>query len=303
MFGLGGSFPYLECSVCGCVQLVEPPADLGAYYPSGLYYSLDVVKSPRPRPRAVTLLVQARNRYEGTGRGIMGYCLSSLSPRRDLRPARPLVDLLAPFGRNARILDVGCGSGRFLSELSDMGFAHLRGVDPYLSKDIIRPATVIWARELADVPESEFDVVMLHHSLEHIPDQHGTMFQVRRLLTGSGQCVIRIPIASTGPWKRYGTSWFELDAPRHFFLHTRDSFARLANDCGFHVRTWQPDRSNDHVIYAASERYRSGKPLHENGQSAPHAFTAPELNAVTSLVQDDSDPERAGRVAVVLVPK
>ncbi|MBK7932397.1 MAG: class I SAM-dependent methyltransferase [Acidobacteria bacterium] len=36
---------------------------------------------------------------------------------------------LLPGDRSARILDIGCGSGRFLEYLSGLGFAQLTGVD------------------------------------------------------------------------------------------------------------------------------------------------------------------------------
>jgi|GEM_PF-5382685 hypothetical protein len=33
MLGLGDPFDYLECSACGCVQLLNIPADMRRYYP------------------------------------------------------------------------------------------------------------------------------------------------------------------------------------------------------------------------------------------------------------------------------
>ena len=44
MFGLRDRFLYGECRDCGSLVLLDPPADLGPYYPPD-YYSL----SPRPR--------------------------------------------------------------------------------------------------------------------------------------------------------------------------------------------------------------------------------------------------------------
>src|ERR1700722_13550952 len=39
MFGWGDEFEYLECPACGCLSLVDVPADLSKYYPES-YYSM-----------------------------------------------------------------------------------------------------------------------------------------------------------------------------------------------------------------------------------------------------------------------
>lgn len=38
-FGLRDKFTYLECGSCGCLQLLNIPADMSRYYP-GDYYSM-----------------------------------------------------------------------------------------------------------------------------------------------------------------------------------------------------------------------------------------------------------------------
>ena len=40
MFGFGSEFEYLECSNCGCIQLLNIPPDMAKYYPQDQYYSL-----------------------------------------------------------------------------------------------------------------------------------------------------------------------------------------------------------------------------------------------------------------------
>ena len=39
MFGMRDKFDYLSCSQCGCLQLINPPENMGKYYPDN-YYSL-----------------------------------------------------------------------------------------------------------------------------------------------------------------------------------------------------------------------------------------------------------------------
>ncbi len=47
--------------------------------------------------------------------------------------------------------------------------------------------------------------------------------------------MIRTPVMGTWFWKTFGTSWWELDAPRHLFLHTPDSLNRLGQAAGLEL--------------------------------------------------------------------
>lgn len=42
--GLGEFFNYQLCSSCGCMQLLDIPADLSVYYPSDKYYSFNALR-------------------------------------------------------------------------------------------------------------------------------------------------------------------------------------------------------------------------------------------------------------------
>ncbi|MHA1195490.1 MAG: methyltransferase domain-containing protein [Promethearchaeota archaeon] len=61
---------------------------------------------------------------------------------------------------------------------------------------------------------------MFHHSLDHIFDQHFIFRRIFELLDDNGICIIRIPTVSSFAWKYYGANWVQIDAPRHFYLHS-----------------------------------------------------------------------------------
>lgn len=58
-----------------------------------------------------------------------------------------------------------------------------------------------------------FDVIMMHHSLEHMPDIRGSMRDVRRWLSPTGIAVVRVPLA-TYAWKHYGLYATKRGRPR-----------------------------------------------------------------------------------------
>jgi SAM-dependent methyltransferase len=302
MFGFRDEFTYFECGGCGCVQLTAPPLDLGRYYPPD-YYSF---RPPAPRRPGHTRLW----RWLATGRdeaqlfrtgGVFG-ALAALRPNPILRFPAELGDLpgLRP---TTRVLDVGCGAGRLLVEMAEIGFRNLTGVDPYLTGDH-RPADAVrlLARPLEKVDDGPYDLIMFHHSLEHMPDQHRTMKSVRSLLASGGTCVIRVPSASSTVWKEYRSDWVELDAPRHFFLHTHDSLDRLARANGFRVAYRVCD--SDGFAYWGSELYRMGltllDPVTRTCRNPADHFSAEQLSRFEADSERDNRELLGGRVLVHL---
>ena len=99
-----------------------------------------------------------------------------------------------------------------------------------------------------------FDLIMLHHSLEHMLDQGHALQEIKRLLSRHGTCVIRIPVSGSDPWYRYGAEWAELDAPRHIYLHTPQSLKALARSAEMYITHVEFD--SEPLAYWLSELYR-----------------------------------------------
>ena len=205
-------------------------------------------------------------------------------------------------GRSFRVLDVGCGRGKLLSTFASAGFTSLTGIDPYLPEDISMGPVQIFAKPLEYLSGQVFDLVMLHHSLEHMADQYEALRSIRSLLDDRGVCLIRIPIASRGPWERYRTNWVEIDAPRHFFLHTELSLSMVAAEVGLSIRHVQYESSL--IYYAASEMYRRGLSFYDHDNDClrdfKKVFTKAELAEFKSLAKRFNVPGWSGRAAFFL---
>ena len=140
---------------------------------------------------------------------------------------------LADLNLDSEILDVGSGLGHMLLDLNKLGYSNLTGVDPLIEKDLNpQPGVKVLNRNLEQV-EGAYDFIMLHHSFEHMSDPIGILKEAYRLLKPNQLLLIRIPVAQSYAWKKYGVDWIQLDPPRHLFLFTEKSMRIMAEKVGF----------------------------------------------------------------------
>lgn len=188
-----------------------------------------------------------------------GGSLAAASPGLDV-PAH-LVSLMRRFGiaLDSPVLDVGCGPGKFLRYLSTVGFRNLAGIDPFLAEDVTLPGGIrLMRREIGEV-DGAYDLILANHSLEHMPDQGAAISAISRLLSPSGVAVVRIPTVSSYAWEHYGVDWVQFDAPRHLYLHSRESFRILVERHGLQLVDIRDDSTE--FQFWGSEQYRRGIPL------------------------------------------
>lgn len=230
MLGLRDMHTYFECANCGCLQIANVPENIQDYYPNEDYYSYDAVK-------AVTgikgKLIKMRDRYAATGNCMIGKLMQRLQPHDKLPSLR-----YTKVNTDSKILDVGCGAGHLLHSMQEAGFKNLLGVDPFNDKDIHYDNGLnIEQKSIHDLQkqneEGDWDLIMFNHSFEHVFDQHEVLVKTFNLLKPGGVCMIRIPTVTSWAWRSYGVDWVQLDAPRHFFLHSIKSMHELAEQTTF----------------------------------------------------------------------
>ena len=228
--GLNNEFEYIECGECGCLQIVDVPEKLSSYY-SFNYYSYE---TPKVKEYKNFLKFIKRKRAESClgNKNLLGEIASKIYgvPYYFEWLAKVNVTL------ESKILDVGCGSGELLLRLAEENFSSLTGLDPLIEADISYPNGVnILKKEIAEL-EDQFDLIMLHHSFEHMIEQKEVLKNIWRLLKHDRYALIRIPITSTYAWREYGVKWAQIAAPLHLFLHTQKSMQLLANEVGFEIK-------------------------------------------------------------------
>jgi 2-polyprenyl-3-methyl-5-hydroxy-6-metoxy-1,4-benzoquinol methylase len=261
MFGSEEAFTYLECSNCGCLQILNPPSEIKEAYPSN-YYSFQKAGSRAGGPQNLIkhALSKKKDHYALFKKGILARLIHAAGD------THALFDLMgnAQVTTSSKVLDVGCGAGSLLGNLQDHGFVNLAGIDPY-AQDYSGPGIRIQRKTIEELGDNlKFDVIVFNHSFEHMPDQPATLRKALALLCGNGVCLIRQPIKTEYIWNRYGTNWAQIDAPRHYTIHTLKSFKLLLKRTDFVIE----DIIFDSWIFpfVASEQNAQGIP--QNAQES-----------------------------------
>jgi 2-polyprenyl-3-methyl-5-hydroxy-6-metoxy-1,4-benzoquinol methylase len=261
MFGTRDEFIYRECSNCGCLRIAEVPSDLSRHYREGYI--------GRGASDKNGLWLFARNSLVFAG--MTAAASYALICRFCYLPIVEVAHLLG-LNRSQKILDVGAGNGLWVSDLRRSGFNAV-GIDPCIPDDISdHRGVAVWRKELADV-SSGWDAIAFNHSLEHIPEQIGTLALAASKLKPGGFLAIRIPIAAS-TWKEYGTNWIGLDAPRHLVIHTEHSFRLAAHKAGLEISKVVYDST--FFGFWGSELYRRDMPFCDN-QDPSRLFSRPQL--------------------------
>ena len=229
LIGLRESFEYIICSACGCLQIADIPPNLAKYYPVN-YYSLQILKKKKPR-FVRDYIRKSLALYNIQRKGLVGWFLAFFKNPDPIHLIYQRVGLKF----SDRLLDVGGGAGAHVLSLFQIGFQHVMSIDPYISKDIFNDNTLIAKKaELYDI-HGQYDLITFHHSLEHMPGQAKVMEKAAELIGQEGRILIRIPTVTSTAWEKYKTNWVNLDAPRHFYLHSHFSIKLLAKKAGLKV--------------------------------------------------------------------
>jgi SAM-dependent methyltransferase len=194
----GERFDVLRCNGCGHGVTEPVPDDLGPYY-GGDYYG-----------------------------GRHGITARYRSWRR--------LQFVRRFSKApARLLDVGCGDGSFLHEVTAAGWT---------ASGVERGEPMLAARRQGlDVRESleefegtdRFDAISLWHSFEHMADPARELARLRARLAGTGYLFLIVPDFGGAQARCFGRAWFHLDVPRHLHHFTQTSLCALVEDAGFEI--------------------------------------------------------------------
>ena len=208
------SFEFVRCHDCQHVYLSPRPAksELSTIYPSN-YYAWEEGGNP--------LVARVRRRWEG-GKVKLYRNWVGEGPRR--------------------ILDVGCGNGRFLELLRDFGPAgwQLEGID--FDAQVAEQCrargfrTQVSRVEDFDPGGDRYDAVVMLQLIEHVEDPAALSARVFDILEPGGCFIIETPNLAGLDYDLFRRRhWGHYHFPRHWNLFSTPALHRLLEERGFEV--------------------------------------------------------------------
>jgi len=230
--------------ICGCPQCLfattipQPqPSEIGKYYATEEYVS-----------------------HSDTKKGIVNKLYHQIRKRNTQRKLAHVNNCAKQAGN---LLDMGCGTGYFLSVCKQSGW-NVEGVEV---SDIARSKAeerigqkLHTSLDALLTEEKRFDVITLWHVFEHLYDINASFLQLKKLLKPQGVLVLALPNPASFDAQHYQQFWAAYDAPRHLSHFQPETIKMLAQKHGMNVSSVRPMRFDAFYISILSEKLKgSGK--------------------------------------------
>jgi SAM-dependent methyltransferase len=125
----------------------------------------------------------------------------------------------------ARVLDFGCGDGKFLDRLQNRGW-ETYGIEPAMSVAFTRHR-----RLEVPPPDPTFDFIIVHHVLEHVPEPLDLLRQLGAATRPGGVLFISLPRLDTVA--EHGHLKYCLDGRKHLVSFSETCLSGLLARSGF----------------------------------------------------------------------
>ncbi|GEM_PF-4526093 len=139
--------------------------------------------------------------------------------------------------KNARILDIGSGYGRFLKSLEERGYRNLHGLEP--NREAVKVAEENYGYKFynaglgdASLPEKEFDAATLIAVIEHFTDPVKALRDMYKLLRPGGYLYVNTPNLEDVVLRQGINKYFKFV---HTFYFTEKSLKNALKKAGFEI--------------------------------------------------------------------
>jgi len=138
-----------------------------------------------------------------------------------------------------KLLDIGCGGGRFLNRMQRRGWV-VEGIDfdAQATRRVGEKYGIkTYTGDLlsAKMPDASFDAITMGHSIEHLVNPKATLCECLRILKPGGTLVITTPNVESRAAKEFGPFWRGWEPPRHLHLFNTETIKLFLVSAGFKV--------------------------------------------------------------------
>jgi SAM-dependent methyltransferase len=143
-----------------------------------------------------------------------------------------LIKRKIPLAENARILEIGCGTGHSLAMLGKFGYVEASEMDAgaraIASERLGRPVVDATLPELEGVVENRFNLIALLDVLEHVAEDGPALESIRTRLAAQGRLLLTVP-AHPWMWTRHDTM------AHHQRRYTKQSLREVLMKSGYRI--------------------------------------------------------------------
>ena len=214
LHGFPGTWGIVKCRVCGLMVTSPRPSRviIADYYPDN-YQPFTAPHAPRGA---------------GWKRVLKPIVVRLLDPKEHILPPR------IPGGT---ALEVGCGSGRFLIQLAELGW-QAQGIDPSVNTiEALRKRTTLPLQvgtiESTRFSSGSFDLIAALMVLEHLHDPLEDARKLYDWLRPGGHLTGSVPNCASWEFRHFEADWYALQVPTHLVHFTPATLRHLLEDAGF----------------------------------------------------------------------
>ena len=151
-----------------------------------------------------------------------------------------LIERIVKPPKDARILELGAGTGHNLAMLSRFGAVEASELDPIArelaSERLGKPVLEAALPDLSMFPEASYDLIALLDVLEHVVDDKGSLAAILTRLKPGAALLLTVP-ANPWMWSAHDT------AHHHHRRYRKHEIATLARDAGYEIELLSPFNS------------------------------------------------------------
>jgi 2-polyprenyl-3-methyl-5-hydroxy-6-metoxy-1,4-benzoquinol methylase len=162
--------------------------------------------------------------------------------------AAPICGLLRARAPGPRLLDLGFGQGYLMQMARAHGFEVYGADSSQAAIRRISPQFGMRVQQMVlgdgEIPWHSFDVVVMSHVVEHLPNPADVLKQVLGIMNPGGILYLAVPNMNSLQFQVFGKKWDVINPLVHFQYFTPNSLARLLRNCGFtNIGGIQPPRA------------------------------------------------------------
>jgi SAM-dependent methyltransferase len=120
---------------------------------------------------------------------------------------------------------------------------------------------VIGDFQKAALPLAAYDLVVLHHVFEHLPDTQGCLRKIADILAPGGRAVLIYPNGASLGARIFREDWFPWDPPRHLALPAARAIRKASGAVGLLTLASKSSARGAKWVIAHSRRYRKREPV------------------------------------------